>query len=259
MSFLTVFIPSLILTVIIGTFLPLAWRGGVNRIAIAAYWAFALLVHIAWLELPQLGAVAPYARCLAILWIASMLAALVLLIPFALLTAISMRFKLKSVLARLPMAYASCFIIAGIILTLTSTAGFVVREEDIRIPGLAAGLDGFRIANLGDVHIGRFIDAKELGRGIAAINAQRVDLLVITGDHGGWCESSSKAQCRYWNKVIHPTKSSQFSGITKKWVICRRLCRFTADTRRELPCWLTRQWTLLTTAPPCTSSVSITR
>jgi uncharacterized protein len=182
MSFLTVFIPSLILTVTIGTFLPLAWRGGVKRIAIAAFWGFALLVHIAWLALPQLGALAPYARCLAIMWIGSMLAALTLLIPFAVLTAISMRFKFKSVLACLPTAYASCFLVAGIILTHTSTADFVVREEDIRIPGLAAGLDGFRIANLGDVHIGRFIDAKELGRGITAINAQRVDLLVITGD-----------------------------------------------------------------------------
>jgi predicted MPP superfamily phosphohydrolase len=182
MSFLTVFIPSLILTALIGAFLPLAWRVGVKRIAIPAYWGFALLVHVAWLTLPHLGAVAPFARWLAILWIGSMLAALLLLIPFALLTAISARFKLKTVLAYLPISYAGCFLVAGIILTLTSTADFVVREEDIRIPGLAAGLDGFRIANLGDVHIGRFIDAKELGRGITAINDRRADLLVITGD-----------------------------------------------------------------------------
>lgn len=182
MSFLIVFLPSLILTAIIGAFLPLTWRAGVKRIAIATYWGFALLVHIAWLVLPQLGAVAPVARWLAIMWIGSMLAALVLLIPFAVLTAISARFRLKTVFAYLPIAYAGCFLVAGMVLTLTSTAGFVVREEDIRIPGLPAGLDGVRIANLGDVHIGRFIDAKELGRGITAINEQRVDLLVITGD-----------------------------------------------------------------------------
>jgi predicted MPP superfamily phosphohydrolase len=57
-----------------------------------------------------------------------------------------------------------------------------VRQEDIRVAGLPPGLDGFRIANLGDVHIGRFIDVKELGRGIKAINDQKVDLLVVTGD-----------------------------------------------------------------------------
>ena len=182
MSFLTVFIPSLILTALIGALLPLASRGGVKRITIAAYCGFALLVHVAWLALPHLGAVAPFARWLAIMWIGSMLAALVLLIPFAVLTAVSVQFKLKTVLACLPMTYGACFLAAGMILSVTSTAGFVVRQEDIRIPGLPAGLDGFRIANLGDVHIGRFIDAEELGRGIAAINDQRVDLLVITGD-----------------------------------------------------------------------------
>ncbi len=182
MSFLTVFIPSLILSAIIGAFLPLARRVGVNRIAIATYWGFVLLVHVAWLALPQLGAVAPFARWLVIMWIGSMLAALMLLIPFAVLTAVSARLRLKIVSACLPITYAACFLVAGMVLTLTSTAGFVVREEDIRIPGLPAGLDGFRIANLGDVHLGRFIDATELGRGITAINEQRVDLLVITGD-----------------------------------------------------------------------------
>jgi uncharacterized protein len=182
MSFLTVFIPSLILTAIIGAFLPLAWRVGAKRIAISAYWGFALLVHVAWLSLPRLGAVAPFARWLAIMWIGSMLAALMLMIPFAVLTAISARFKLKTVLAYLPITYAGSVLVAGVVLTLTSTAGFVMRKEDIRIPNLPAGLEGFRIANLGDVHIGRFIDAKELGRGITAINDEGVDLLVITGD-----------------------------------------------------------------------------
>jgi predicted MPP superfamily phosphohydrolase len=89
---------------------------------------------------------------------------------------------MKTLTAYLPIAYVSCFLVAGFILSLTSTASFVVRQVDIRIVGLPAGLDGFRIANLGDVHIGRFIDAKELSRGIKAINDQKVDLLVVTGD-----------------------------------------------------------------------------
>ena len=84
--------------------------------------------------------------------------------------------------ACLPIIYVACSVLAGVILSLTSTATFVVRHEDIRVPGLPSGLDGFRIANLGDVHIGRFIDTKELARGIQSINEQKVDLLVITGD-----------------------------------------------------------------------------
>ena len=182
MSFLTVFIPSLVLTVIIGAFMPLTWRVARAPWALAAFWGIALLVHMAWLAVPHLGAFAPVARWLAIMWLAGMLSALMLLIPFALLNSFLHRRKLEYISAYLPIIYLSCFILAGVILSLTSTASFVVRREDIRVPALPSDLDGFRIANLGDVHIGRFIDAKELSRAIETINEQHVDLLVVTGD-----------------------------------------------------------------------------
>ena len=182
MSFLTVFIPSLVLTTIIGAFLPLAWRVTRTSWALSIFWGIALLVHLGWLAVPQLGAFAPFARCLAIMWLGSMLTALMLLIPFAGLTVLSSRHRLKATSACLPIIYVACSVLAGVILSLTSTATFVVRQEDIRVPGLPSGLDGFRIANLGDVHIGRFIDTKDLARGIQSINEQKVDLLVITGD-----------------------------------------------------------------------------
>jgi predicted MPP superfamily phosphohydrolase len=182
MSFLTVFIPSLVLTSIIGAFLPLAWRAARAPRAQKTYWGFALVVHLAWVAIPQLGPLAPAARWLAIMWLGSMLAALMLLIPFALLTALANRNRLKTVSAYLPIAYVSSFLVAGFSLSLTSTASFVVRQEDVRVADLPAGLDGFRIANLGDVHIGRFIDVKELSRGMKTINDQNVDLLVVTGD-----------------------------------------------------------------------------
>jgi uncharacterized protein len=182
MSFLTVFIPSLVLTSIIGAFLPLTWRVARAPRAQKTYWGIALLVHLAWVAIPQLGPLAPAARWLAILWLGSMLAALMLLIPFALLTALADRNRLKAVSAYLPITYVSSFLVAGFSLSLTTTASFVVRQEDVRVAGLPAGLDGFRIANLGDVHIGRFIDVKELSRGMKTINDQNVDLLVVTGD-----------------------------------------------------------------------------
>jgi uncharacterized protein len=182
MSFLTVFIPSLVMTAIIGAFLPLTWRVARKSWALSAYWGIALIVHVGWLAVPHLGAVAPFARWLAIMWFGSMLSALALLIPFALLTTLLERHSLKSVSIYLPAAYLSCLLLAGLILSVTSTADFVVRQETVHIPGLPADLDGFRIANLGDVHIGRFIDTKELSRGINTINQQKVDLLVVTGD-----------------------------------------------------------------------------
>jgi predicted MPP superfamily phosphohydrolase len=182
MGFLNVFLASLVLTTIVSAFMSLTWRVARVRWALAAYWATALLVHLGWLTVPRLGALAPLARWLAIMWLGGMLAALMLILPFALLVVFSRRRKLGPLSAYLPAAYVSCFLLSGIILGITSTADFVVREETLRIAGLPADLDGFRIANLGDVHIGRFIDAQELDRGIKTLNADKVDLLVVTGD-----------------------------------------------------------------------------
>lgn len=180
MNFLFVFRSSVVMTVIVGAFMPLTWKAARSVYALTAFWGIALLVHVGWDLVPQLGGYAPVARWFAIMWLSGMLAATVLLIPFTVLSVFFNWQKLES--AYLPAAYASCFVLAGIILAFTSTASFVVREEDIHIQGLPAGLDGFRIANLGDVHIGRFIDAKELRRGIEAINERHVDLLAVTGD-----------------------------------------------------------------------------
>jgi len=162
--------------------MPLAWRAARNPYALAAFWGFALLVDVGWVAVPHLDGFAPVARWLAIMWIGSMLTAIVLLIPFALLTILSLWSKLRFISVYLPTAYAGGFVLAGIILAFTSTASFVVRQEDIVIAGLPADLNGFRIANLGDVHIGRFIDAKELQRGIETINGQHADLVAVTGD-----------------------------------------------------------------------------
>jgi hypothetical protein len=182
MRFLLVFRISLALTVVIGAFMPLTWKAARNFYAVAAFWVTALLVHVAWFLIPRLASFAPAARWISIMWLGAMLAAIVLTIPFALLSGFSQRLNLTLCSACLPGVYAACCALSGIVLAGTSTASFVVRQEDIRIPGLAPGLDGFRIANLGDVHIGRFIDANELRRGIEAINDLHVDLLVVTGD-----------------------------------------------------------------------------
>jgi hypothetical protein len=83
MSFLTVFVPSLVFTAVVGAFLLLAWRAVRRPWALAAFWGLALFVHIVWAAVPLLSAFAPVARWFSILWLGSMLAALMLLIPFA--------------------------------------------------------------------------------------------------------------------------------------------------------------------------------
>jgi predicted MPP superfamily phosphohydrolase len=181
-SFFAVFTPSLVMTAVVGVFMTLCWRAARNPYALASYWACALLVHLGWLAIPHLGGLASIARWLASMWLGGMLVAMVLMIPFALLSVVSNLPKLESLSTCLPAVYAACFVLSGVILAFTSTSRFIVRQEDIYIAGLPAGLDGFRIANLGDVHIGRFIDARELLRGIEAINERHVDLIAVTGD-----------------------------------------------------------------------------
>ncbi len=59
---------------------------------------------------------------------------------------------------------------------------FHVRTERLEIAELPAGLDGFRIAHLSDLHAGPFLGERDLRDVVARVNAERVDLVVITGD-----------------------------------------------------------------------------
>jgi predicted MPP superfamily phosphohydrolase len=52
----------------------------------------------------------------------------------------------------------------------------------IRLPKLPAAFDGFRICQLSDIHIGPFMPADEIRRYVAIANAQKADLIVLTGD-----------------------------------------------------------------------------
>ena len=116
------------------------------------------------------------------MWLAAMLAATVLIIPFRLLTLLRQQWFASVKEGWLPTAYVACAAVSGMILTCTTTAPFVIRAEEIVIPNLPAAFDGFRIANFGDVHVGKFIDADELREGIDAVNARKVDLVVVSGD-----------------------------------------------------------------------------
>jgi hypothetical protein len=59
---------------------------------------------------------------------------------------------------------------------------FEVREVDVPLRGLPAALNGFRIGQITDVHVGPFIDTEYLRAAVLAMNAAKVDLQVMTGD-----------------------------------------------------------------------------
>ncbi|MDQ3263535.1 MAG: metallophosphoesterase [Myxococcota bacterium] len=60
--------------------------------------------------------------------------------------------------------------------------GPVVQEIPVRLPGLPKALEGFRIAQLTDVHVGAVIQRKFIEELVTRTNGSRPDLVVITGD-----------------------------------------------------------------------------
>ena len=74
-------------------------------------------------------------------------------------------------------------ILAG--LALAGYAGarrLVVRRLDVRVDDLPAGLEGMRIAQISDLHVGPHTSRRHLARVAAAVREARPDLIAITGD-----------------------------------------------------------------------------
>jgi uncharacterized protein len=61
----------------------------------------------------------------------------------------------------------------------------VVRQR-IRLARLPKAFEGFRIAQLSDVHISPFMPADEIRRCVAITNQLKADLVVLTGDYITW-------------------------------------------------------------------------
>jgi predicted MPP superfamily phosphohydrolase len=59
---------------------------------------------------------------------------------------------------------------------------FRVREVDTFVPGLAPGLDGLRILQLSDIHMGPFLSESDLARVVDMSMELKPHLAVITGD-----------------------------------------------------------------------------
>ena len=79
--------------------------------------------------------------------------------------------------------------LAGSLPFLATTYGFAagrlryrVEKVDVPIAGLPAGLDGLRIAQLSDIHIGEYMPKQEIARAVEMANDLKADIAVVTGD-----------------------------------------------------------------------------
>jgi uncharacterized protein len=55
--------------------------------------------------------------------------------------------------------------------------------QTIRLPRLPRAFEGFRICQLSDIHIGPFMPAEEIRKYVAIANAQKAEMIVLTGDY----------------------------------------------------------------------------
>ncbi|HYI00985.1 metallophosphoesterase [Hyalangium sp.] len=73
------------------------------------------------------------------------------------------------------MGTSSAGVVSGI-------SGFEVRELEVRLRDLPAALEGFRIGQITDIHVGPFITTDYLRAAVEAMNSAGVHLQVMTGD-----------------------------------------------------------------------------
>jgi predicted MPP superfamily phosphohydrolase len=71
----------------------------------------------------------------------------------------------------------------------------VVRQR-VRLSRLPKGFDGFRIAQLSDIHMGPFSTAGYIRRCVEITNGLKPDLIVLTGDYIAWDPSVEREVVR---------------------------------------------------------------
>ena len=73
----------------------------------------------------------------------------------------------------------------------------VIKEYEVRLPGLPDSLDGTVVAAMSDLHVGTLIGERWLNRRIAQVQAQKPDLVVLLGDlfegHGPYGDEPYRA------------------------------------------------------------------
>jgi predicted MPP superfamily phosphohydrolase len=70
--------------------------------------------------------------------------------------------------------------LAGTVLALRNSPR--VRRHEISIAGLPAAFDGYRVAQISDLHCGPFASGERVDHWVAAVNRLEADLVAVTGD-----------------------------------------------------------------------------
>jgi hypothetical protein len=74
-------------------------------------------------------------------------------------------------------------LLMGLFAVFVRARAFRVRRLDVLVDDLPARLDGYRVAQLSDLHVGGLLPVEVARRWIEATNAAGVDLVALTGDY----------------------------------------------------------------------------
>lgn len=174
------------------------WPSIARRGPKAAYWSAFGVSLLSWLlplmlgvgpfgEVPVIG---PPLRMFAIVWTVSALAIFCVGVPVVVLRRVASGWskpevidpKRRALLTRMGGAVPVIAVATGATGVAAGLRRFVVREETIEVPGLPEALDGFRVGQLTDVHIGPFVSTDDLREAVRALDEAGVHLQVTTGD-----------------------------------------------------------------------------
>ncbi|MBI2895608.1 MAG: metallophosphoesterase [Deltaproteobacteria bacterium] len=96
----------------------------------------------------------------------------------------------------LPAVWATCLALA-IYAVYVRRRRAVVRDVIVRVPDLPTQLDGFRIVQLSDLHVGSLTPATWLEEWVERVNELEADLVAVTGDllssGNGFMEAATRA------------------------------------------------------------------
>jgi predicted MPP superfamily phosphohydrolase len=131
-------------------------------------------------------------------WVASSLVAFLIVVLFAIPRAIAAGARRvlarrqpgpalasaarRHFLGRTAAVAASAPFVAGAYGLLYGRLNLETTAPVIRLPRLPRAFEGFRICQLSDLHIGPFMPAEEIRKCAAIANAQKADMIVLTGD-----------------------------------------------------------------------------
>lgn len=106
-----------------------------------------------------------------------------------------------------PLGRATSAVVAGIagaitIYGLIEACSLGVTELTVRMPNLSPALQGMRIAQISDVHMGLIVRGERLEKIVTQVNSLQPDLIVITGD-------LVDAEALHMEEMVHPLRRLQ--------------------------------------------------